>query len=124
MLFSAYRRVERVVESGEMEDIDTFLSTVCLGGRSSSALKKPDGSKIEAFNILTAIDKVSKEFKRYRENYEFLSDFAHPNAPGAMLAYGHIDKNKNIATFSFDAPYKIKSFLRAIMLMAFSKRSV
>lgn len=106
LLYFAYKRIEKVVGSGEMGDIDIFLSTVCLGGRSSSVPKQPDGSRIEAFNILTAIDKLNKKFARYRDNYEFLCDFAHPNAPGAMLAYGHLDINNNVASYSHDAPYK------------------
>ena len=89
-----------------MGDIDFFLNTICVGGRSSSTPMAPDGSKIEAFNILTAIDQLTKELKEYRDNYEFLCDFAHPNCPGALMSYGRFDTKNNVFYFSNDAPYK------------------
>jgi hypothetical protein len=101
-----YKRLEQVVETCELDDIDSFLNKTTIGGRSNLIPKAPDGNVIEANNILTAIDKLDKEYKNIRQEYEFICEFAHPNFLGNLGSYGQLNKENNYYCFSFDAPYK------------------
>lgn len=68
--------------------------------------KAPGDSGVEAINILTAIDKLNKEYKNIRREYEFICEFAHPNLPGLLGSYGQLNRENNCASFSFEAQYK------------------
>ncbi len=109
LLFVVYKRLEQVVKTQKLEDIDNFLNRTSVGGKSKDSPKAPDGSTLEPSNILNAIDKLDKEFNaNIRREYDFLSEFTHPNCLGVLLSYGILNKHKNIYKFSYDAPYKNK----------------
>ncbi len=109
LLFMVYERVNKAVKSKVLGDIDDYLNRASIGGRSPSTPTAPDGTRIEAFNILTAIDKLSNKFKNLRDEFEFLCEFAHPNCPGTLLSYGRLEKEQTMYFFSFDAPYKTQN---------------
>ena len=46
----------------------------------------------EAVNILTAINHVNKEVENFKNIYDSLSEFAHPNWSGVSGSYSKIDK--------------------------------
>lgn len=74
------------------EDLDNILYKLSLGGRVF-----PDRNLSpefpEAINILTLIDSTDSDFKEYRgedskpfrESYDFLSEFCHPNLLGLTI---------------------------------------
>lgn len=74
------------------EDLDNILYKLSLGGRVF-----PDRNLVtefpEAINILTLIDSTDSDFKEYRgedskpfrESYDFLSEFCHPNLLGLTI---------------------------------------
>jgi hypothetical protein len=49
---------------------------------------------LESYNILTAIDHTDKAFTGYRNAYNTLSEFAHPNWPGLLGAYSKLNRKK------------------------------
>lgn len=107
LLFFVYKRLEKVVKTKELKDIDNFLNRMSVGGRSEDTPKAPDGSTLEPSNILNAIDKLDKEFNtNIRREYDFLSEFTHPNCLGVLLSYGILNKHKNIYEFSYSALYE------------------
>lgn len=107
MLFLLYERLQRVVESGRLADIDAFLNKLVFGGRSESTPKAPDGSTVKSVHISKAIERLSKEHKNFlAREYGFICEFAHPNFLGTVGSYGKLDKENNLWFFSFDASYK------------------
>jgi hypothetical protein len=44
-------------------------------------------------NVLTAINSVTKEVPDFKEFYEFISDFCHPNYSGMLGIYGKLDQD-------------------------------
>ncbi len=46
----------------------------------------------EATNILNAVDRVAKHVPHFRENYDRLSEFVHPNYTGTFQTFALIDK--------------------------------
>ena len=43
-------------------------------------------------NVLTVIKVVAKDIPEFKEYYDFISDFCHPNYSGMLGIYGNIDK--------------------------------
>lgn len=43
-------------------------------------------------NVLTVIDAIAKEIPDFKEFYDFISDFCHPNYSGMLGIYGKLDK--------------------------------
>jgi hypothetical protein len=52
-----------------------------------------------AINVMSMLDRVTKIIPGFRDNYERLSEFAHPNWSGAMGVYIKTDKEALTATF-------------------------
>jgi hypothetical protein len=87
VLYWLYERIKQVSITKELGDIDEFLMKSLFGGRVSEA-------PVESYNVLTAIDHINKKFAFYKESYDNLSDYAHPNWPGLMGAYSKLDKKE------------------------------
>lgn len=115
LLCLLYTRLQKVVETNKLGDINGFLNRVGVGGRSESMPTAPNGSKVKSIHISTAIDKLSKEIanlskeKNYgslTKEYGFICEFAHPNFLGALGSYGKLNKEQNIMDFSLDKCYE------------------
>lgn len=85
MLYWLHHRLKTVVDSGELGDIDEFLMRGSLGHRNRNDLP-------EALNALTGIDRVAKQYEGFRDMYDDLSEFAHPNWSGTIGAFGVEDQ--------------------------------
>lgn len=59
--------------------------------------------KEEAFQILNAIDKVDKLIPKYRNTYDILSEFVHPNCAGTFISFGKLDKENVVFYYGKDA---------------------
>jgi hypothetical protein len=89
MLYWLYGKINRVVSSNELGEIDNFLMRATFGGRE---IPEP----MTAFNVLDAIDEMTKQFSGYRKLYDRLSEIAHPNWLGVHGAYAQTDTKKHI----------------------------
>jgi len=89
MLYWLCKKIDEVVTSNELGEIDTFLMRAMFGGR-----EVPEPMK--AFSVLDAIDEMTKQFASYRQLYERLSEVAHPNWRGVHGAYAQTDVRKHI----------------------------
>jgi hypothetical protein len=63
-----------------------------------------DGYGHMARNVLTCIDKFERKIPTIRETYDFLSEWAHPNASGHFFTFGEINKETGCVTFHESAP--------------------
>lgn len=89
--------LEKAVQKKSMDAIDTTTNKYTFHSR----WKGWEGDlSAPAPSILTFIDKLDAEFlgdpkgKHARDSYEFLSEFSHPNWPGAAGLFGEIDTEK------------------------------
>jgi hypothetical protein len=73
-------KVAAVVESGIMGDIHDSLRQLIMGSKSNQQLP-------EAFNVLKFVDRATKDIEGFRQQYESLCEFAHPNWAGTVLMY-------------------------------------
>ncbi len=85
--------VTRALNNGMDDALDAKLNGFLTGSKVWHDLPG-------AINVLTMIDKVEKVIPGYRAHYDFLSEYAHPNWSGALGAYGIIDHNTAIVSFT------------------------
>ena len=85
ILFVFHKKLSQFIESKDSTQLDEFLNKAMLGSRDSS-------SHLDSYNVLTAIDHIDKKFSGFREQYERLCEFSHPNWLGVLASYGRIDR--------------------------------
>jgi len=88
VLCSLHVKLKEVIENKDLCNIDKYLMTSLFGGRVK-------GSPTKSENILDSIDRATKEFEPYRESYDELCEYAHPNWTGVMGSYSWLDKPKH-----------------------------
>jgi hypothetical protein len=74
------KKLEEAVNSGKVQDVDETLMQLLFGARNE------DGPK--AINVLTAVDRLDKDFNDIRKYYDELCEIAHPNWMGTFGHYG------------------------------------
>jgi hypothetical protein len=79
-MWHLWRRVERCNEEGALGDFDDFVMKLSLGSRTN-----PDAPRADS--VLKFIDSVTKEISDFRDQYEKLSEYAHPNWGGTVGLY-------------------------------------
>jgi len=85
VMFYTWKIIDQVLvtpSSHNLANLDRDIYQLLAGTRDEEW-----GGKVQAKNILTIIDQVSKVFKPARKYYNRLSEFAHPNAPGMTSIY-------------------------------------
>ena len=85
ILYSLGVKIEEVIRTKNVENIDQFIMKSLFGGRVKNA-------PIECTNILGAVDRINKKFMRFKDSYDDLSEYAHPNWSGLMGSYGNLAK--------------------------------
>ncbi|MDR9407558.1 MAG: hypothetical protein RI573_01835 [Balneolaceae bacterium] len=116
------KKINKVVESNDVGDIDEFLMKGIFGSRVA-------GDELKSLNILTAIDHTDKSHGRYRDMYNELSEFAHPNWLGVGSIYsknkfnGKVEFGKNIDISDTDRILLPFLTATAVLLVAFKDLS-
>ncbi|MFZ5776379.1 MAG: hypothetical protein ACOY3Z_12925 [Thermodesulfobacteriota bacterium] len=82
-----YQKSCEFIENHNVESFDDFLMKGMLGSKDGT-------TKYEAYNVLTAVDRLDKEFPGLRNMYNTLCEFTHPNWSGVMGSYSWIEKEK------------------------------
>jgi hypothetical protein len=81
------QRVAQFLNSKDVQKLDEFLMRAMHGSRDAT-------TPLESYNVLTAVDKMDKEYNGFRKMYDWLCEFTHPNWSGALGAYGKINHEK------------------------------
>ncbi len=89
MVYWLYRQSCEFVEKPDEDSFDEFLMQGIFGSRDGT-------TKHEAYNVLTAVDRLDKEFNGLRQMYDALCEFTHPNWSGVMGSYSKFDKEKYV----------------------------
>jgi hypothetical protein len=92
-LWHLHAKVESVVETGTIGDMETYLKRLLLGNRTVANTR-------EAINVITFVEKMDKKYKGTLRQYNELSEFAHPNWAGTLGLCHEIDKDSGWVNFS------------------------
>ena len=82
-----YQKSQEFIEKQDEEAFDEFLMKGMLGSKDGT-------TKYESCNVLTAVDRLDKEFPGLRDMYNTLCEFTHPNWSGVMGSYSKIEEEK------------------------------
>lgn len=87
LMYWLHEKSKEFLEKRDENAFDEFLMKGMLGSK--------DGTTGEtSYNILTAVDRLNKEFDGIRGMYDRLCEFTHPNWSGVMGSYSVIEKDK------------------------------
>lgn len=90
VLFTAVKEIETTLQTGDVKKLTDRLNPMAFGGRR-------DDMSYQVTNILTYIDKVKREVPGFREAYDLLSEYAHPNMFGVIGSYYKFDERHKSA---------------------------
>jgi hypothetical protein len=87
--------LENALEKKSISKVRKFLTKAMMGAK----VQTGNGiSSMTPHHVLTLVrDGMGKQIKGYFNQYEFLSEFAHPNAAGVIKAYVQLDWEKHVA---------------------------
>ena len=85
------KQVENFTDRSSGAELNKFLMKYLFGSK-TFAKENP----INPYNILKAIDIVDKEVKGFRNVYDILSEYLHPNYSGTMNSYSKQDVESGI----------------------------
>lgn len=87
--YALHERISSFLKNDEKEinELGEFLVS-CMVGTKNNPQTPP------AINVLTHIDRIKKALPEFRNLYDGLSEFAHPNWAGTFGAFGKIDHEK------------------------------
>ena len=90
-------RVCNVIKGeASLSNLDDFLMRALLGSREP-------GAEVQAINVLTVVDRAAKRHVFFRNSYDRLSEFAHPNWWGLLGSYAEHDLEKRLVTLGREA---------------------
>ena len=80
--FHLLREVEKCANAGDVSTLDASAMQMLLGSREIDA-------RYQSLNILTAVDRLDRAFPSYRNLYNGLSEYCHPNFAGVANCFAH-----------------------------------
>ncbi len=93
-------KLEQAIKNKKFNEIQEFLTNALRGTRSKVAkVAKEKFDRPTSTNILTAIDNMNAKIPFYRDQYDFLSEFSHPNSAGLNKKYCRLDRETGTALF-------------------------
>ena len=84
-------KLDAFVKTPDVGAMDTFLMKGMFANR-----QEKGGIKDEFYtsSIMSSIDRLDKKFNGFREMYDTLSEYSHPNYSGVFGAFGTVDQEK------------------------------
>jgi len=117
LCFYIYKNLNKAIEEHDFNEMDNFLMKAGYGG-------KLDEIRYKAFNILTVIKHLDKEFSGLASMYAWLCEVAHPNWPGCEGAYSTFNAEEHYIEFSLknkSIPSKVGLNELSIALVVFEQ---
>ncbi len=93
LCFYVYKNLNQAIEKHDFIEMDNFLMKAGHGG-------KLDEVRYQAFNILTVIGHLDKQFNGLESMYFLLCEVAHPNWMGCEGAYSTLNTEEHYVEFS------------------------
>lgn len=86
-------KLRAAVEAKELGSTDDYLVKLLMGSRTETDIMPP------AISVLTFVDHVERDITGFRQQYDRLSEVAHPNWAGTTLLFSKLDESGTIADF-------------------------
>jgi hypothetical protein len=93
-----------IESNAALDDIYRAAHLVTYATRNPEMLRIAGTDDVKPPNVLTQIDKMTKLWKSYRENYDLLCEYTHGNASGAVIYFGRDDQRADVVTFTDVGP--------------------
>ena len=84
-LWYLHAKLDATITARAVGDVDDFLMKLAMGSRTDTDIMP------QAISVLTFVDRVEKDAEGFRQQYDRLSEFAHPNWAGTALLYSKPD---------------------------------
>lgn len=78
--------LESFLESKDIDTLDEFLIKGLDGGR-----KGDERATVASINVMTLVNHMDKQFEGFRNMYDVLCEYAHPNFMGTLDSFGRLD---------------------------------
>ena len=85
-------KLSAAVDTNCVGDIDDYLMRLIMGN-------KVDEVFPQAVNVLNFVDRVDKDVKDFRHQYDVLSEYVHPNWAGTSLIYAKHNEKTRVTDF-------------------------
>ncbi len=95
LLYHLHKKVVSAIDNKDVTELNDWLENATLGSRN-------DDTDRTSPNILTALDRMEKEYPGVREMYDQLSEFCHPNYGGVLASYSHLNEDKTVLLLGSD----------------------
>ncbi|HBY61246.1 MAG TPA: hypothetical protein DEH78_15605 [Solibacterales bacterium] len=112
-------KIDAALKAKAVGDIDDYLIRLAIGSRTDPVMP-------QAISVMTFIDRVEKDVEGFRQQYDLLSEFSHPNWAGTALLYSKPDPpnlwtgfGRNIC--GIDRPKNIGVINLSVALMFFER---
>lgn len=83
-LYWLHEKVSQFLDSKDIEAFGQFLTRALVGSKDGT-------TQVEAYNALSAVDRLDRRFTGFRTKYDTLCEFTHPNWFGVLGSYGKLD---------------------------------
>jgi hypothetical protein len=121
-------RLRGMIEAGaSLDDIYRVAHLVTLATRNPEMIRIAGTDDVKPANVLTQIDKMTKLWESYREDYDLLCEYTHGNATGAVNYFGRQDQDADVVTFSDFGPdphYELKRVLIAGRILEYVEEAM
>ena len=87
VIYCLHKRLQQFLNDKDMSEFDAFLMTCLFGCRDEPGFPK-------SIDMLTFIDQVEETIPEFRQNYDVLSEYAHPSYSGLLGSFGITDKKE------------------------------
>jgi len=119
-LWYLHAKLDATLKAGAVGDIDDFLMKLSMGSRTDTDIMP------QAISVLTFVDRVEKDAEGFRQQYDRLSEFAHPNWGGTALLYSKPDPPNLWTDFGanirgVDGPKHVGAMNLSVALMLFER---
>ena len=92
-LWCLWIKLRTAVESKALGHINDYLVNLVMGNRTDLDVQP------QAVSVLTFVNDAEKGIEGFREQYDRLSEFAHPSWAGTTLLFSKLDDSKTIVEF-------------------------
>jgi hypothetical protein len=110
------REINKFIKHKDFAELFHLLSSYTLGGGEAGIHKNVSNFKLKSIHIMLAIRATEKEFLGFKNSYEWLCEFVHPNGLGTVLSYSKIDKVNRVVKFNAQPEYPspVSPFLECV----------
>jgi hypothetical protein len=94
-LWTLRSEIEKTLELGSVDGLGAYLARLRVG--QGKGIAQPDDPK--AVHVMDFIRAVEKDCEGFAHQYDYLSEFAHPNWSGTTGLYSRFDYDEALAEF-------------------------